>query len=47
MSRALLDACVKTSKNSRFCGVSRNATARFYQTRSPIRHETFLYDPPL
>jgi hypothetical protein len=47
MSRALPDACVKRSKNSRFCGVSRKATARFYQTRSPIRHETLVYDPPL
>jgi hypothetical protein len=35
MSRAFADACVKRSKNSRFCGVRRAAPA-FYQTRSQI-----------
>ena len=38
MSRAFADAWVKRSKNSRFWGVRRRATAAFYQTCSPHRH---------
>ena len=38
ISRAFADAWVNRSKNSRFCGVRRRATAAFYQTRSPDRH---------